>query len=76
MLLLPLTTTTTTDVYGQTGSMVTLQNIRTTYPVSIVPLPREISLHYYPAIAVPVGMTAAWFSNDQEQPHTVTSGVP
>jgi plastocyanin len=74
-----LTTTTTTDVYGQTGSMATLQNIRATYAVSIVPgAAQKISLlHYYPpAIAVPVGTTVAWFNNDQEQPHTVTSGLP
>ena len=73
------TTTTTTDVYGQTGNMATLQNIRATYAVSIVPgAAQKISLlHYYPpAIAVPVGTTVAWFNNDPEQPHTVTSGLP
>jgi plastocyanin len=73
------TTTTTTDVYGQTGNMATLQNIRATYAVSIVPgAAQKISLlHYYPpAITVPVGTTVAWFNNDQEQPHTVTSGLP
>ena len=32
-------------------------------------------IHYYPPrIAVPVGTTVAWFNNDPEQPHTVTSG--
>jgi hypothetical protein len=30
-------TTTTKDVYGQTGSMATLQNIGSTYAISIVP---------------------------------------
>lgn len=34
-------------------------------------------IHYYPpTIAVPVGTTVAWFNNDPEQPHTVTSGLP
>ena len=32
-----ITTTTTRDVYGQAGSMATLQNIGATYAISIVP---------------------------------------
>lgn len=77
-----LTTTTTTtiaNVYGQTGSMATLQNIGATYAVSIVPgaAHKTNLIHYYPpSIAVPVDTTVAWFNNDPEQPHTVTSGLP
>jgi plastocyanin len=59
--------------------MATLQNIKATYAVSIVPGAAQKSslIHYYPpAIAVPVGTTVAWFNNDPEQPHTVTSGLP
>jgi plastocyanin len=70
-------TTPTADVYGQAGSSV--QNIKATYAVSIVPgaAQRTNVIHYYPpAIAVPVGTTIAWFNNDPEQPHTVTSGLP
>ena len=77
--LITLKSTTAMDVYGQTGSMATLQNIKATYAVSIVPGAAQKSslIHYYPpAIAVPVGTTVAWFNNDPEQPHTVTSGLP
>ena len=73
------TTTTKMDVYGQTGSMATLQNIGATYAVSIVPgaAHKDNLIHYYPpSIAVPAGTTVAWFNNDVEQPHTVTSGLP
>jgi hypothetical protein len=59
--------------------MTTLQNIAATYAVSIVPGAAQKSnlIHYYPpAIAVPIGTTVAWFNNDQEQPPTVTSGLP
>ena len=72
-------TATVSNVYAQTGSMATLQNIKATYAVEIVPGAAQKSslLHYYPpAIAVPVGTTIAWFNNDPEQPHTVTSGLP
>lgn len=72
------TTTITTGVYGQTAGMA-IQNIKATYAVQIVPGAAQKTnlLHYYPpAIAVPVGTTVAWFNNDQEQPHTVTSGLP
>lgn len=35
------------------------------------------SEHYIPAnIAVPVGTTVAWFNDDPNQQHTVTSGMP
>jgi plastocyanin len=70
--------TVTTGVYGQTAGMA-IQNIRATYAVQIVPGAAQKTnlLHYYPpAIAVPVGTTVAWFNNDPEQPHTVTSGLP
>ena len=53
--LLTTTTATTTDVYAQ---MATLQNIKATYAVSIVPgaAQKTSLLHYYPpAITVPVG---------------------
>ncbi|HET7345074.1 MAG TPA: hypothetical protein VFJ05_04290, partial [Nitrososphaeraceae archaeon] len=73
------TTTTKMDVYGQTGSMATLQNIGATYAISIVPGAAQKTnlIHYYPpSIAVPTGTTIAWFNNDAEQPHTVTSGLP
>ncbi len=66
-----------TDVYGQAGTAI--QNIKATYAVEIVPGAAQEGnfLHYYPpAIAVPVGTTVAWFNNDPEQPHTVTSGLP
>jgi plastocyanin len=78
-LLMKTTTTTKMDVYGQTGSMATLQNIGATYAISIVPGAAQKSnlIHYYPpSIAVPAGTTIAWFNNDAEQPHTVTSGLP
>jgi plastocyanin len=72
------TTTIATGVYGQTAGMA-IQNIKATYAVQIVPGAAQKTnlLHYYPpAIAVPVGTTVAWFNNDPEQPHTVTSGLP
>jgi plastocyanin len=78
-LLTTTTTTTVSNVYAQIGSMATLQNIKATYAVEIVPGAAQKSslLHYYPpAIAVPVGTTIGWFNNDPEQPHTVTSGLP
>lgn len=66
-------------VSAQTGSMSTLQNSNADYAVSIVPgaAQKDSTYHYYPPkIAVPVGTTVAWFNNDVEQPHTVTSGQP
>jgi len=68
-----------TEIFSQTGSMSTLQNIDATYAVSIVPgaAQKENIYHYYPPkIAVPTGTTIAWFNNDFGQPHTVTSGQP
>jgi plastocyanin len=59
--------------------MATLQNIQATYAVSIIPgaALRSSLTHYYPpAIAVPAGTTVAWFNNDLEQRHTVTSDLP
>jgi plastocyanin len=66
-------------IFAQTGSMSTLQNSNADYAVSIVPgaAQKDSTYHYYPPkIAVPVGTTVAWFNNDVEQPHTVTSGEP
>ncbi|HEY7079660.1 MAG TPA: hypothetical protein VH500_08165 [Nitrososphaeraceae archaeon] len=67
------------NAYGQTGSMATLQNIGAQYAVFIVPgaSQRTNLIHYYPPlISIPTGTTVAWFNNDPEQPHTVTSGLP
>jgi plastocyanin len=67
------------DVFAQSGSMSTLQDSNVDYAVSIVPgaAQKDSTYHYYPPkIAVPVGTTVAWFNNDVEQPHTVTSGEP
>ena len=66
-------------VFAQSGSMSTLQDSDVDYAVSIVPgaAQKDSTYHYYPPkIAVPVGPTVAWFNNDVEQPHTVTSGEP
>lgn len=66
-------------IFAQPGSISTLQNTNPDYAVSIVPgaAQRDSTYHYYPPkIAVPVGTTVAWFNNDVEQPHTVTSGEP
>ena len=66
-------------VFAQSGSMSTLQDSNVDYAVSIVPgaAQKDSTYHYYPPkIAVPVGTTVAWFNNDVEQPHTVTSGEP
>lgn len=67
------------EIFAQTGSMSTLQNIDADYAVSIVPgaAQKDNTYHYYPPqIAVPIGTTVAWFNNDFGQPHTVTSGEP
>ena len=66
-------------ILAQPGGISTLQNTNADYAVSIVPgaAQRDSTYHYYPPkIAVPVGTTVAWFNNDVEQPHTVTSGEP
>lgn len=66
-------------VFAQSGSMSTLQISNVDYAVSIIPgaAQKDSTYHYYPPkIAVPVGTTVAWFNNDVEQPHTVTSGEP
>jgi plastocyanin len=49
-----------------------------TYISSIVPgaAAGDTAQHYYPEnIAIPTGITVAWFNNDPGQPHTVTSGL-
>jgi plastocyanin len=77
--LLAMVQLTTTEIFAQSGTMSTLQNIDATYAVSIVPgaAQRDNTYHYYPPeIAVPAGTTVAWFNNDFGQPHTVTSGEP
>jgi plastocyanin len=69
----------TTEIFAQPGSMATLQNIKATYAVSIVPgaAQKDNIYHYYPPlIAVPTDTTVGWFNNDFGQPHTVTSGQP
>ena len=66
-------------ILAQPGGISPLQNTDADYAVSIVPgaAQRDSTYHYYPPkIAVPVGTTVAWFNNDVEQPHTVTSGEP
>lgn len=66
-------------IFAQTGSMSTTPNTNADYAVSIIPgaAQKDSTYHYYPPkIAVPVGTTVAWFNNDVEQPHTVTSGEP
>jgi plastocyanin len=66
-------------IFAQTGSMFTLPSTNADYAVSIIPgaAQKDSTYHYYPPkIAVPVGTTVAWFNNDIEQPHTVTSGEP
>ena len=71
-LTLSTTTTRSINVQAQLGTGKTA-----TYSVEIVPGASQKTnlIHYYPAkIAVPVGTTVAWFNNDPEQPHTVTSG--
>lgn len=66
-------------IFAQPGAISTSQNTNADYAVVIVPgaAQRDSTYHYYPPkIAVPVGTTVAWFNNDVEQPHTVTSGEP
>ena len=66
-------------ILAQPGGISTLQNTNADYAVSIVPgaAQRDSTFHYYPPkIADPVGTTVAWFNNDVEKPHTVTSGEP
>ncbi len=72
--------TTYNNVFGQglTAGMSTLQNIEAKYAVSIVPgaSQKDSLYHYYPPlISIPTGTTIAWYNNDYEQPHTVTSGA-
>lgn len=52
------------------------QEVRGTYVVRIPPGAAEQDQpHYEPAsIAIPEGTTIAWFNDDTDQPHTVTSG--
>ncbi len=57
--------------YGQ-------EEVRGTYVVDIPAGAYQAGAdHYVPAnIAIPAGTTIAWFNDDPNQPHTVTSGLP
>jgi plastocyanin len=54
------------------------EEVRGTYVVDIPAGAYQAGAdHYVPAnIAVPAGTTIAWFNDDPNQPHTVTSGMP
>jgi plastocyanin len=68
-------------VYGQLGlnPVPTTQEVIATYIARVPPgaALEDSPIHYYPDnIAIPSGITVAWFNDDPGQPHTVTSGVP
>jgi plastocyanin len=68
-------------VYGQLGltPVPTTEEVIATYVVRIPPgaALEDSPIHYYPDnIAIPSGITVAWFNDDPGQPHTVTSGLP
>jgi len=70
-----------TVVQGQLGlnPVPTTEEVIATYVVRIPPgaALQDSPIHYYPDnIAIPSGITVAWFNDDPGQPHTVTSGVP
>jgi hypothetical protein len=70
-----------TTVQGQLGlnPIPTTEEVIATYVLRIPPgaALRDSPIHYYPDnIAIPSGITVAWFNDDPGQPHTVTSGVP
>lgn len=69
------------NVYGQLGlnPIPTSQEVIATYVIRIPPgaALEESPIHYYPDnVAIPSGITIAWFNDDPGQPHTVTSGLP
>jgi plastocyanin len=69
----------TTEIFAQRGSINNIPTIQADYSVSIVPGAafRDSTYHYYPPkIAIPIGITVAWFNLDYGHPHTVTSGQP
>ena len=66
---------------GQLGlnPVPTTEEVIATYVVRIPPgaALEDSPIHYYPDnIAIPSGITVAWFNDDPGQPHTVTSGAP
>ena len=68
-------------VQGQLGlnPVPTTEEVIATYVVRIPPgaALEDSPIHYYPDnIAIPSGITVAWFNDDPGQPHTVTSGLP
>lgn len=70
-----------TTVQGQLGlnPVPTTETVIATYVLRIPPgaALQDSPIHYYPDnIAIPSGITVAWFNDDPGQPHTVTSGVP
>jgi plastocyanin len=70
-----------TVVQGQLGlnPVPTTEEVIATYVVRIPPgaALQDSPIHYYPDnIAIPSGITVAWFNDDPGQPHTVTSGLP
>jgi plastocyanin len=76
-----LTGSTNTTVQGQLGlnPIPTTEEVIATYVARIPPgaALQDSPIHYYPDnIAIPSGITVAWFNDDPGQPHTVTSGVP
>lgn len=65
--------------FGELPFFPTPEEVLPTYISRIIPgAAFENSLfHYYPEdIAIPTGITIAWFNDDPGQPHTVTSGTP
>jgi len=69
------------SAYGQLGlnPVPTTEEVVATYVVRIPPgaALQDSPIHYYPDnIAIPSGITVAWFNDDPGQPHTVTSGAP
>lgn len=72
---------TSNSVYGQLGlnPAPTSEEVISTYIVRIPPgaALQDSPIHYYPDnIAIPSGITVAWFNDDPGQLHTVTSGLP
>jgi hypothetical protein len=68
-------------VQGQLGlnPIPTTEEVIATYILRIPPgaALQDSPIHYFPDnIAIPSGITVAWFNDDPGQPHTVTSGVP
>ena len=80
-LIISLIVSNSTMVQGQIGlsPVPTMEEVIATYVVRIPPgaALQDSPIHYYPdTIAIPSGITVAWFNDDPGQPHTVTSGAP